>query len=109
MIIMDTSSVGRDQGKKWDLCDMHLSVIVDHEPADKLPMLLTGDLKLALELEQEELRGAQACEGGRKSGGTWRGLGGEHEWEYHCCRGPLAQVSSLLGRYLSNVSQNATR
>jgi len=54
-------------------------VIINHEPADKLPMLLARDLKLTLELEQEELGGAQAREGGRKSGGTQRGLGGEHE------------------------------
>jgi hypothetical protein len=84
-------------------------VVINHEPADKLPMLLAGDLKLTLELEQEELRGAQAREGRWKSGGTQRGLGGEREWEYHRHRGPLAQVSSLLGRYLSNISQNATR
>ena len=84
-------------------------VIVDHEPADKLPMLLARDLKLALKLEQEELGGAQVCEGGQKSGGTQRGLGGKREWEYHRRRGPLAQVSLLLERYLSNISQNATR
>jgi hypothetical protein len=72
-------------------------------------MLLTGDLKLALELEQEELQEAQMHEGRQKSGGTQRELGGKREWEYHRCRGPLAQVSSLLGRYLFNISQNATR
>jgi hypothetical protein len=74
-----------EEKKKWDLCDSdtHLSVVVDREPADELPVLLAGDLELALELEQEELGGAQAREGGRKSGGTRRWLGGEREWEYH--------------------------
>jgi hypothetical protein len=40
-------------------------------------MLLTGDLKLTLELEQEELGEAQVHEGRQKSGGTQRELGGQ--------------------------------
>jgi len=70
----------------------HLSVVVDRESADELSVLVAGHFKLALELEQEELRGAQAREDGRKSGGTRGGLGRGREWEYH------ASVSRAPGR-----------
>ena len=70
----------------------HLSVVVDRESTDELSVLVAGHFKLALELEQEELRGAQTGEGGGKSGGTRGGLGWERKWEYH------ASVSRAPGR-----------
>jgi len=36
-----------------------------------------------LELEKEELGGAQMREGGRKSGRTWGRLARERDWDYH--------------------------
>jgi hypothetical protein len=50
---------------------------------DELPVFFAGDFKLALELEQEELGGAQTREGGRKGGSIRRRFGREREREYH--------------------------
>lgn len=77
--------MGRQGGKKSGIGRWtHLSVVVvDRESTDELSVLVAGHFELTLELEQEELRGAQAREGGWKSGGTWGGLGREREWEYH--------------------------
>ena len=62
----------------------HLSVVVvDREPTDELSVLVAGHFELALQLEQEELRGAQTREGGWKGGGTGGGLDRERKWEYH--------------------------
>jgi hypothetical protein len=55
-------------------------------------MLVAGHFEFTLQLEQEELRGAQTREGGRKGGGTGGGLGRERKWEYH------ASVSRAPGR-----------
>jgi hypothetical protein len=48
----------------------HLAVVVDIESADELPVFVAGHFEIALELEEEELGGAQMREGGRKSGRT---------------------------------------
>ena len=66
----------------WSV-DAPFRVVVDRESTDELAVLVTGHFKLAWELEQEELRGAQTREGGGKSGGTRGGLGRERKWEYH--------------------------
>ena len=90
-------------------------------------MLVTGHFKLALELEQEELRGAQTREGRGKSGGTRGGLGRERKWEYHAsvsgapgrvpyvhdvvslgCRG-LKRVIELASQSRSEIARNKSR
>jgi hypothetical protein len=46
-------------------------------------VFVAGHFEIALELEEEELGGAQVREGGWKSGRTWRRLARERDWDYH--------------------------
>lgn len=55
----------------------YLSVIIDRESAGEFSVLVAGHFKYALVLEQEELRGAQTRNCGRKSGATQGGFGRE--------------------------------